>query len=466
MKQITGVIQAVNGELVEILFSDSIPTIGMILSPTDNPKVMIQLTASVGPKLFTGILLAGKHVITRGITLVPVSKELTIPVGKEILGRVMNIFGQAIDGKPEFPTTLAQRAIMQNSPSYHDTTANKTIWETGIKSIDFFAPLVQGGKLGLFGGAGVGKTVLLSEIIHNILTISQPEKKTEKINPRNRVSVFAGVGERIREGKELVEELGNRCVLDHVALLFGPMGNNAAIRFLTAMAAVSVAEYFRDEEGDDVLFFIDNVFRFAQAGSELSVLTKSIPSEEGYQASLTSEMAGFHERLSSRKSSIVSSVEAIYVPSDDLTDPGVQEVLPYLDSTITLSRDIYQEGRLPAIDLLASHSTIMSPTMVGDDHYNAVIRAQRILKKAQALERMVALVGVEELSQDNQRVYRQAAMIQNYMTQPFFVMERQTGQKGEYVPLKTTIADVTCILDGVCDKFEPESLKNLGSIKR
>ena len=312
--------------------------------------------------------------------------------------------------------------------------------------------------------------MLLSEIIHNILTITQPQNEPKAHQPlaekRGRVSVFAGVGERVREGKELVEELGNRGVLDHVALLFGPMGNNAAIRFLTAMAAVSVAEYFRDEEGDDVLFFIDNVFRFAQAGSELSVLTKSIPSEEGYQASLTSEMAGFHERLSSKKSSIVSAVEAIYVPSDDLTDPGVQEVLPYLDSIITLSRDIYQEGRLPAIDLLASHSTIMSPTTVGEDHYNAVIRAQRILKQAQALERMVALVGVEELSQNNQRVYRQAAMINNYMTQPFFVTERQTGQKGEYVPLKKTIADVLCILDGMCDKFEPDTLRNIGGIKR
>ena len=391
----TGVIQAINGELVEILFADSVPIIGMILSPEDNHAIMIQLTASVGPKLFTGILLAGKHIVTRGTTLVPVSNELSIPVGREILGRVMNIFGDAIDGKPAFPPTLAHRAVMQNSPSYHDTTANKTIWETGIKAIDFFAPLVQGGKLGLFGGAGVGKTVLLSEIIHNILTITQPQNEPKAHQPlaekRGRVSVFAGVGERVREGKELVEELGNRGVLDHVALLFGPMGNNAAIRFLTAMAAVSVAEYFRDEEGDDVLFFIDNVFRFAQAGSELSVLTKSIPSEEGYQASLTSEMAGFHERLSSKKSSIVSAVEAIYVPSDDLTDPGVQEVLPYLDSIITLSRDIYQEGRLPAIDLLASHSTIMSPTTVGEDHYNTARGVQKILQKYKELQDIIAI---------------------------------------------------------------------------
>ncbi len=458
--KITGIIRAVKGEIVEIECREGTPTIGTMMSGTADPSVVVQLTASESPQEFAGIILLGKHRVRRGMEITPVSEQLSIPVGREILGRVMNIFGTAIDGKAPFPDTLERHTIIHPPPNYHDTTSDKTIWETGIKPIDFFAPLVRGGKLGLFGGAGVGKTILLSEIIHNILTLTTGQKK----KPNGRVSVFAGVGERIREGKELVEELGSRGVLDRVALLFGPMGENAATRFLTAMAAVTVAEYFRDEAGDDVLFFIDNVFRFAQAGSELSVLTNSIPSEEGYQAALSSEMAGFHERLSSRKSSVVSAVEAIYVPSDDLTDPGVQEVLPYLDSIITLSRDIYQEGRLPAIDLLLSRSTIMSPTMVGETHYNAVIRAQRILKKAAALERMVALVGVGELSHDNQVIYHQATMIKNYMTQPFFVTERQTGQKGAYVPLTTTIKDVTRILDGGLDSVDPDTVKNIGSI--
>ena len=453
-----GTIQSISGEIVEMRFTEAAPSIGTIMSSKLVPSVMIQMNGCTGPGIFTGILLSGKHSVSHGMSLIPLSNELTIPVGKEILGRVMNIFGDAIDGKKPFPKTLVRQPILHGSPSYHDITPDKKIWETGIKPIDFFAPLVRGGKLGLFGGAGVGKTVLLSEIIHNILTL--PAKKKNSC-----VSVFAGVGERIREGKELVEELEARDVLAHVALVFGPMGENAAIRFLTALSAVTIAEYFRDVEENDVLFFIDNVFRYAQAGSELSVLTKSIPSEEGYQASLTSEMAGFHERLTSRKSAVVSTVEAIYVPSDDLSDPGVQEVLAYLDSTITLSRDIYQEGRLPAIDLLASYSTILSPKFVGDEQYNAVIRTQRVLKKAAALERMVALVGVGELSSENQKIYRQAQIINNYMTQPFFVTERQTGQKGVSVPLTTTIKDMTRILDGTCDKMEPEALKNIGAIK-
>jgi len=287
--------------------------------------------------------------------------------------------------------------------------------------------------------------MLLTEIMHNVLTIKQEGKKKN-------TSIFSGVGERTREGQELYEEIKQRGLLPFVTLVFGAMGENAAIRFLTGLAGVSLAEYFRDK-GQDVLFLIDNVFRLAQAGNELATLMNIIPSEDGYQATLSSEMAAFHERLVSTRSGVISSIEAIYVPSDDQMDHGVQSIFPYLDSMVTLSRLVYQEGRMPAVDILSSASAALNPAVVGQRHYETVVGAQIMLKKAESLERMVALVGESELSPENQLLYKRAKKLKNFMTQSFYVAEEQTGRKGVYVPLKDTVEGVAAIITGKYDQI-------------
>ncbi len=444
-KKIFGTVVSIAGEIAEVKFDGKPPGLHDVLTCPDNKDILLQLYATSSHEgNYYCMILKGKEKLTFGTKLQSNNVEISIPVGPGVLGRVMNIFGEPVDSKKPIDDSL-RRPLMKKSPDYKEVISDKKIWETGIKAIDFFAPLVKGGKLGLFGGAGVGKTILLTEILHNILLLKKDGKN------KKRVSIFAGVGERIREGQELYQELAERGVLPYVSLVFGPMGENASIRFLTALAAVTIAEYFRDESEEDVLFFIDNVFRFAQAGSELSTITKRIPSEDGYQPTLTSEMAAVHERLVSTNKSALSVVEAIYVPSDDLLDSGVQAIYPYLDSIITLSRDVYQMGRFPAIDILASTSSMVSPDVIGKKHYDCVVEALQILKKAKSLERMVALVGESELSAENRTIYRRAQMILNYMSQPFFVTENQTGNKGEYVPLEKTIEEVEKILKGKKD---------------
>ncbi len=453
---IKGSVINVAGEVAEVRFAKAKPSLHDILFDPHNLDIVLQIFGTKSENDYYCMILSGKNKLYRGKDLVLNSQQLGIPVGKEVLGRVVNIFGQALDGKGELRTS-ERRNLLRGSPHYDDILTRREIWETGIKVIDFFAPLVKGGKMGLFGGAGVGKTVLLSEILHNILARNTADKK-------KKLSVFTGVGERVREGQELYQELTERDLLKNVSLVFGPMGENASVRFLTAMAGVSLAEYFRDETDADVLFFIDNVFRFAQAGSEIATITRNIPSEDGYQATLYSEMGSFHERLVSTKHGELSAIEAIYVPSDDLLDSGVQSIYPYLDSIVTLSRDIYQEGRFPAVDILSSNSSLISPETVSRSHYTAFIGSQNILKKAQSLERMVALVGLSELSAENQTIYKRATMIKNYMTQPFFVLEEQTGKKGAYVTLEKTVKDVEDILSGRYDQKEAEEFWQKGGI--
>ena len=296
---------------------------------------------------------------------------------------------------------------------------------------------------------------MLTEIIHNVVTLRK--EKT--------VSVFAGVGERVREGQELYESLQQTGILPQVALIYGPMGENPTIRFRTATAGVTMAEYFRDVQKKDVLFFIDNIFRFAQAGYELATLMNSIPSEGGYQATLPSEMAAFHERLISTNNAAITTIEAIYVPSDDLTDYAVQSVFPYLDSNVILSRQVYQEGRFPAIDLLSSTSSALNEETVGAKHFKALLSAQNLLKKAVSLERIVSLVGQSELSSDDQKVYKRAELIKSYMTQNFTVTELQTGKKGKRVPLAQTVDDMIQILGGNFDDYPSETFMYIGNIK-
>lgn len=448
-----GKVLSIQGQIVEVEFKEGKPKIHDILTMEDESARM-QVYTSSGPSAFYCLSLTPTKKLFRGATVVTTEHPIRVPVGKEVLGRVIDVFGQSSDNLGEIKAKTF-KPIYTSSPVYQDIQTNLGILETGIKVIDFFSPFLKGGKIGLFGGAGVGKTMLLTEIIHNVVIL----------NKSNSVSVFAGVGERIREGQELYETLAEKKVLPSVSLVFGPMGENPAVRFLTGFTAVTIAEHFRDELKNDVLFFIDNVFRFAQAGNELSMLMNTIPSEDGYQATLESEMASFHERLVSTKSGSISAIEAIYVPNDDILDQGVQAIFPYLDSIVVLSRSVYQEGRLPAIDLLSSTSSALNSEAIGEKHYETIIKAQGLLKKAVALERIVSLVGEAELSHDDQTVYKRAKKLKNYMTQSFFTAEAQTGRKGVYVPVEQTVQDVSDLIEGKYDEIPDERFLFIGDCK-
>jgi len=311
-----------------------------------------------------------------------------------------------------------------------------------------------GRKIGLFGGAGVGKTVLLSEVLHNVIN-----RNKEKF-----ISIFAGIGERTRERQELYEELKRTGVVDNSTLLFGTMGSNPTVRFLTGYAAVSLARHFRDLESKNVLFLADNMFRFAQAGNELFLLMDQISSEDGYQAALVSQVADIHENLINSETNTVTTIEAIYVPADDIFDPAVQEVFGYLDSSILLSRDIYREGRYPAVDVLQSSSSLISPENVGNYHYNIVLRSKSLLRDAVSIERIVALVGISELSDSDRLTFERANKLKNYLTQYFFTAEKQTGRKGSYVPLQKSLEDIDSIISGKCDDISEEKFLFIGSL--
>ena len=449
-----GRIVSVKGHIIEVEFETKPPIAHDVLVLEKDSSVKMEVFSSSSNVTFNCISLSPTKKLHRGAVVINTGESIKIPVGTSVLGRIMDIFGRPQDGNGEISVT-EYRPIFGSDVSFGEVVVPKNVLETGIKAIDFFAPILKGGKVGLFGGAGVGKTVLLTEVIHNIVIL----------NKEKSVSVFTGVGERTREGQELYESLKETKTLAQVALIYGAMGENPTVRFRTATAGVALAEYFRDVHNKDVLFFIDNIFRFAQAGYELATLMNTIPSEGGYQATLPTEMASFHERLVSSKNGSITSIEAIYVPSDDLTDSAVQSIFPYLDSNVILSRSVYQEGRFPAIDLLSSTSSALSEEVVGVSHFKALITSQNLLKKAVSLERIVSLVGESELSPDDQKAYKRARLIRNYMTQNFFVTETQTGKKGKRIPLADTVRDVNEVLDGKYDDYPPETFLYIGSIK-
>lgn len=449
-----GKIISIQGQIIEVEFKDHQPSIHDILVLEDDESIKMQVAAPSSPTSFFCLSLYATSKLYRGLKVKNTKKPILVPAGIAALGRAMNIFGEPIDNLGSIKKDV-ELPIYSHGLDYSQIVKHDEILETGIKAIDFFSPMVRGGKIGLFGGAGVGKTVLLTEIIHNVVVLRKGKG----------VSVFAGVGERTREGHELYSTLSEKGVLPSVSLFLGTMGENPAVRFLTGFTAVTLAEYFRDTLKKDVLFFIDNVFRFAQAGNELSVLMNTIPSEDGYQATLTSEMASFHERLVSTKDNSISSIEAIYVPNDDILDQGVQAIFPYLDSSAVLSRSVYQEGLLPAIDLLSSASANLNPKIVGDLHYEVALKALNLLKQATALDRIVSLVGESELSPSDQLVYQRAKKLRNFMTQNFFVTENQSGKKGAYVPRETTVEDVNDLLMGKYDNVTDDKFSYIGSIK-
>jgi len=443
-----GRVVSIRVPILEIeMLSDPKPGIGDILEfeADRNLKVQVIKSSSSGARFYCLGLEARVSTVKRGDCVVNTGKKLTIPAGNELLGRIINIFGDTIDNKGALNSTESC-PIISSAPPFNVAPGKVELLETGVKVIDFFSPLVKGGKVGLFGGSGVGKTVLLTEIMHNIIY-------KDKIST---VSVFCGVGERTREGHELYENLASSGVLPWVSLIYGSMGESSAVRFLTAFGGVALAEYFRDTQKKNVLFFIDNVFRFAQAGSELSLLMGGIPSEEGYQATLTSEIAQIHERLVNTPTNYITTVEAVYLPEDDIYDPASQAIFGYIDSSIVLSREVYKEGRLPAVDILASDSDMLNNKNVTAAHYSSYIRAKSLLKKSELLERIASLVGESELSEEDRILYQRAKKLRNYMTQSFFVAQEQTKRPGVYVSLGDVVKDVSDILDGKFDDV-PES---------
>jgi F-type H+-transporting ATPase subunit beta len=447
-----GKIISVRDPVIEVEYvSNPKPGIRDILSVEGKPDVRMQVVRSTGDNRFYCLGLSDIRVISRGDRVISTGKQLQFPVGRGLLGRIVNVFGEPKDGKGPIGE-VEERGIYSDPPKYDDISSKLNFLETGVKIIDLYAPLVKGGKVGLFGGSGVGKTVLLTEILHNIIN-----KDRERS-----LSVFCGVGERSREGHELYEELKSTGVLDSVSLIFGSMGESPSVRFLTAYAGTTVAEYIRDDLRKNVLFFMDNMFRFAQAGNEISLLMGNIPSEGGYQPTLTSEVAHIHERLSTKNDNSITVIEAIYLPEDDIFDQAAQSVFSYLDSSIVLSREAYKEGRLPAVDIIASGSDTLNPGNVSAKHYYVATEAKRVLKQSELLERIVSLVGESELSEEDRTTYQRAKKIRNYMTQNFFVAENQTGRKGVYVPVEETVTVVKGILEGRYDDISEDKFLYIG----
>jgi len=445
----TGKIVSINGDIVEVNFSEENFILGEILVLEEDPKIKLEVigTTEKGNLL---CLLLKKANLYRRAKIQRTGKKFEIPVGIELLGRAIDVFGNPID---ELLTieTKEKKSIYQHSPAYKETVLTKEIFETGIKVIDFFAALTRGGKIGIFGGAGLGKTIILSELMHNIVLKEQG------------LVVFAGIGERTREGAELYETLKNTGVLSSAVLVFGQMKESPAIRFKVGQTSATIAEYFRDNHKIDVFFFADNIYRFLQAGSELSAMIENIPSEGGYQPTLESEIGNLQERLVSTKKAAITSIQAIYVPADDISDPAVQAVIPYFNSTVFFSRDVYQEGRYPAIDLLSS-SSVAPLEVLGKEHYQALLEAKKTLERYNQLKRIVSIVGEAELSFEDRIIFHRARKILNFMTQDFFVVSDQTGRPGKYVKREKTIEGVKKILDGSLDRLPDDILLNIGDL--
>ena len=446
-----GYIVSIKGEIIEVEFYKNPPFIGEILTLEENANILIEVHSVSVKKTFLCVSLTKSDKLFRGSVVKRTEKKLEVPIGKELLGRVIDIFGNPRDGLPPLKTK-EKKEIYQSPPPYQEIVSGKELIETGIKIIDFFTPLKKGEELGIFGGAGLGKTVLLLELMHNVAYLKKG------------VSVFAGLGERIREGHELYETLKKTNVLSSSSLVFGQMNESAAVRFKVGFVAAAIAEYFRDSCKENVLFFIDNVYRFLQAGNELSTLLSVIPSEDGYQPTLNSEIGKLEERLVSTKNGSITSIQAIYVPADDITDSGVQAVLPYFDSIAVLSRDVYQEGRYPAIDILTSSSSVIDPAILGQKHCEVLLEAKKILEKHRELQQIVSIVGEAELSIENRIIYRRARKILNFMTQNLFTVEEQTGIKGQYVKREETVKGVKLILEGILDHVPEESLLFIGGL--
>lgn len=441
-----GKIHQIIGPVLDIKFHpEEMPELLNAINVIKDEEVIVaEVAQHIGDDVVRCVALSGTDGLRRGMEAVDTGGPIEVPVGREVLGRLFNVVGDPIDEK-EPPETEHRLSIHRPAPSFEEQDTSSQIFETGIKVIDLIAPYTKGGKVGLFGGAGVGKTVLIQELIRNIAT------------EHGGLSVFAGVGERTREGNDLYYEMIESGVIDKTAMVFGQMNEPPGARMRVALTGLTMAEYFRDEEGQDVLLFIDNIFRFTQAGSEVSALLGRMPSAVGYQPTLATEMGALQERITSTKKGSITSVQAIYVPADDLTDPAPATTFAHLDATTVLSRAITELGIYPAVDPLDSTSRIMDPLIIGEEHYNTARGVQEVLQKYKDLQDIIAILGMDELSDADKLVVNRARKIQRFMSQPFGVAEQFTGTPGKYLPLKETIQSFKEILEGRHDHI-PENL--------
>ncbi|MFT8726425.1 MAG: F0F1 ATP synthase subunit beta [Liquorilactobacillus ghanensis] len=453
----TGKVVQVIGPVVDVQFplSESLPEINNALrvKRTDGSELVIEVSLELGDGMMRTVAMDSTDGIQRGADVIDTGSSITVPVGKETLGRVFNVLGNPIDGGKEFDDKAHRNPIHRSVPPYDQLNTKIEILETGIKVIDLLAPYIKGGKIGLFGGAGVGKTVLIQELIHNIA------------QEHNGISVFTGVGERTREGNDLYFEMKESGVLEKTAMVFGQMNEPPGARMRVALTGLTIAEYFRDVEGQDVLLFIDNIFRFTQAGSEVSALLGRIPSAVGYQPTLATEMGQLQERITSTKKGSVTSIQAVYVPADDYTDPAPATTFAHLDATTNLERSLTQQGIYPAVDPLASTSSALSPEIVGEEHYEVATEVQHVLQRYRELQDIISILGMDELSDDEKIIVSRARRIQFFLSQNFHVAEQFTGVPGSYVPVKETVKGFKEILDGKYDDLPEDAFRSVGRIE-
>lgn len=448
-----GTITQIIGPVIDVQFAKgSLPSINnaLVIKAPDK-DIVIEVAQHLGNDTVRCISMSASEGLTRGLDVIDTGDAIRVPVGKEALGRVFNVLGEAIDNRGEVGNTESW-IIHRDPPTFDQQSPVTEVLETGIKVIDLLAPYAKGGKIGLFGGAGVGKTVLIQELIRNVAT------------EHGGYSVFTGVGERTREGNDLWHEMEDSGVLDKTAMVFGQMNEPPGARMRVAYTGLTMAEYFRDSQGQDVLLFIDNIFRYIQAGSEVSALLGRMPSAVGYQPTLATEVGTLQERITSTKKGSITSVQAVYVPADDLTDPAPATTFAHLDATTVLSRKIVEQGIYPAVDPLDSTSRILEPSVVGEEHYKVARKTQEILQRYKELQDIINILGMEELSEEDKVTVYRARKIQRFLSQPFFVAETFTGMKGKYVPIKETIRGFKEIIDGNMDEYPEAAFFMVGGI--
>ncbi len=456
-----GKIVQVMGPVIDVLFTEDLPEINHALTVNvdakNNNGIPITLTLEVslhlGNNVVRTIAMDSSDGVVRGMEVVSTGAPISIPVGRETLGRIFNVLGEIIDGKEELSKKVELMPIHRPAPKLDELSSEIIILETGIKVVDLLAPYIKGGKIGLFGGAGVGKTVLIQELINNIA------------QEHGGISVFAGVGERTREGNDLYHEMTDSGVIKKTAMVFGQMNEPPGARMRVGLTGLTMAEYFRDIEKQDVLFFMDNIFRFTQAGSEVSALLGRMPSAVGYQPTLATEMGKLQERITSTKEGSITSIQAVYVPADDYTDPAPATTFTHLDATTNLSRKISEEGIYPAVDPLDSTSRALAPEIVGEEHYNVAREIQRTIQRYNELLDIIAILGMDELSEEDKQLVHRARRIRLFLSQNFHVAEQFTGQPGSYVPVKETIKGFKAILEGQYDHLPEDAFRLVGSIE-
>ena len=449
-----GIIVQISGPVVDVEFKDGeLPRIKEeLIVDMDGTRKAMEVAQHIGDDTVRCILFSGSEGLQRGLTVHALGHTIEVPVGAPTLGRMFNVFGEPIDGGEPLPSDVKRNSIYRKAPDFEDQSPAVEVLETGIKVIDLLEPYPKGGKIGLFGGAGVGKTVLIQELIHNVAT------------EHGGYSIFTGVGERSREGNDLWREMNESGVAEKTALVFGQMNEAPGVRMRVALSGLTMAEHFRDEEHQDVLLFIDNIFRFVQAGSEVSTLLGRMPSAVGYQPTLANEMGELQERITSTKEGSVTSVQAVYVPADDLTDPATATTFTHLDATTVLSRKVSEQGIYPAVDPLGSSSRILEADIVGEEHYTIARRVQETLQKYSELQDIIAILGMEELGDEDKLTVARARKIQRFLSQPMFVAEKFTGIPGKYVPLSETLRGFKAILDGDMDQYPEAAFYNVGTI--